>query len=64
MFNEKIIYFEKRNFEILPFFVGKTIKVHNGKSYDQIVISKKMVGHKVGEFSRTKKPFKFKKKNK
>ncbi len=40
---------------ISPDFVGKTIAVHNGKVHIPVFISENMVGHKLGEFSPTRK---------
>ncbi len=40
---------------ISPEFVGKTIAVHNGKVHVPVFISENMVGHKLGEFSPTRK---------
>ena len=54
----------KRNSTILPTFVGKTVQVHNGKDYTKIIIVKEMIGHKLGEFVKTRKTFKYKKKKK
>jgi len=34
--------------------------VYNGKNYLPVVVSQEMVGHKLGEFSPTRKPFKWK----
>jgi len=34
--------------------------VHNGKNYTPVLISQDMVGHKLGEFASTKKPFAWK----
>ncbi len=34
--------------------------VHNGKDYNQVTITQDMVGHKLGEFSVTKKKFSYK----
>ena len=42
-------------------FVGKTVQVHNGKDYTKIIIVKEMIGHKLGEFVKTRKTFKYKK---
>ena len=55
---------KKRNFKILPFYVGKILKVHNGLNYNEILIKKEMINHKLDEFSFTRKPFSFKKKKK
>ncbi|KAI2642045.1 ribosomal protein S19/S15 [Xylaria nigripes] len=42
---------------ILPSFVGLTFQVYNGKIYNDVIITEDMVGHKLGEFSQTRKPF-------
>ena len=39
---------------ITPDFVGLTIQVHNGRQHVPVFISEDMVGHKLGEFSRTR----------
>jgi len=40
---------------ISPDMVGRTIAVHNGKMHIPVLISENMVGHKLGEFSPTRK---------
>lgn len=40
---------------ISPEMVGKTVAVHNGKVHVPVFISENMVGHKLGEFSPTRK---------
>ena len=40
---------------ITPDFVGHTFLVHNGKDFLSVYVSENMVGHKLGEFSSTKK---------
>lgn len=40
---------------ITPEMVGFTIGVHNGKTHVPIYIVENMVGHKLGEFSHTRK---------
>ncbi|HRV76161.1 MAG: 30S ribosomal protein S19 [Candidatus Nomurabacteria bacterium] len=40
---------------ISPEMVGYTIAVHNGKLHVPVVITENMVGHKLGEFSPTRK---------
>ncbi|HEY1645823.1 MAG TPA: 30S ribosomal protein S19 [Candidatus Saccharimonadales bacterium] len=40
---------------ISPDFVGRTIAVHNGKLHVPVFITENMVGHKLGEFSPTRK---------
>jgi ribosomal protein S19 len=54
----------RRNSIIFPAFVGKTVQIHNGKNFTKVTIIKEMVGHKLGEFVRTRKTFKYKKKKK
>lgn len=44
-----------RRSTIYPEFVGHTIAVHNGKDFIPIYITEEMVGHKLGEFSQTRK---------
>ncbi len=40
---------------ITPEMVGRTIAVHNGRVHVPVVINENMVGHKLGEFSPTRK---------
>lgn len=40
---------------ITPEMVGITIAVHNGRLHVPVYISENMVGHKLGEFSPTRK---------
>ena len=40
---------------IIPDFVGYTFAVHNGKEFRNVYISEEMVGHKLGEFSPTRR---------
>ncbi len=44
-----------RRSTILPDFVGLTFAVHNGKIHIPVYVSENMVGHKLGEFSPTRK---------
>ena len=44
-----------RNSTIIPEFVGHSFLIHNGKSFIPITVSEEMVGHKLGEFSPTRK---------
>jgi small subunit ribosomal protein S19 len=43
-------------------YIGFTIKIHNGIRFYDIVVNEKMIGHKFGEFSPTRKYPKHKKK--
>lgn len=40
---------------ITPDMVGRTVAVHNGRMHVPVSISENMVGHKLGEFSPTRK---------
>ncbi len=40
---------------ITPDFVGHTFLVHNGKEFTSVFVTENMVGHKLGEFSPTRK---------
>lgn len=40
---------------IAPDFVGKTFAVHNGRVHVPVFVTENMVGHKLGEFSPTRK---------
>ena len=44
-----------RDMVILPEMVGKLIRIHNGKEFVAIEIKPQMVGHRLGEFSATRK---------
>lgn len=44
-----------RDSTIPPEFVGHTFAVHNGKLHVPVFVSENMVGHKLGEFSPTRK---------
>ena len=52
---------KNRNLKILPSHISKTIQVYNGKTFVNVFVKKEMVGYKLGEFSKTRKAFKFKK---
>ncbi len=41
--------------EIAPEMVGFTFAVHNGKNFINVTIKEEMVGHRLGEFSLTRK---------
>lgn len=44
-----------RGSQISPEMVGFTFAVHNGKTFNDVLVSEEMVGHRLGEFSPTKK---------
>ena len=43
-----------RRSTIFPDLIGRTIAFHNGKQHIPVLISEKMVGHKLGEFALTR----------
>lgn len=54
----KIPKTQSRELVILPEFVGWTVGVYNGKEYVQVKISEEMLGHRLGEFSQTRRTVK------
>lgn len=44
-----------RSSVITPEMVGLTFGVHNGKVHEPVLVLESMVGHKLGEFSLTRK---------
>ncbi len=44
-----------RRSQISPEMVGFTFGVHNGKTHIDVLVTEEMVGHRLGEFSFTKK---------
>jgi len=40
---------------ISPEMVGTTFEVHNGKTFIKVFVTESMVGHKLGEFSITRR---------
>ena len=53
--NKKVIKTWSRASTISPNFVGLTFAVHNGNKFIPVFITENMVGHKLGEFSPTRK---------
>jgi len=51
---KRIIKTWSRRSTIVPEFVGFTFAVHNGMKFIPVYVSENMVGHKLGEFSRTR----------
>ncbi|QHX36178.1 30S ribosomal protein S19 [Spiroplasma sp. TIUS-1] len=52
--NEIIKTWSRRS-SIFPSFVGHTFAVYNGKEFINVYVTEDMVGHKLGEFSPTRK---------
>jgi small subunit ribosomal protein S19 len=50
-----------RNSIILPIMLGKTFNVHNGRTFLRVLVSENIVGHKLGEFSQSRRRYYFKK---
>ena len=44
-----------RRSQISPEMIGFTFGVHNGKSHIDVLVNEDMIGHRLGEFSLTKK---------
>lgn len=53
--HKKIIKTWARDSLISPDFVGHTFAVHNGKQHIPVFVTENMVGHRLGEFSPTRK---------
>ena len=53
--NRSIIRTKSRSSIILQSFIGLIFEVYTGRSYSKVYIEEKMVGHKLGEFSFTRK---------
>jgi small subunit ribosomal protein S19 len=62
--NKKRIKTTSRNSVVLPFLIGRTIQVHNGKFFIPVNITEEMIGHKLGEFTLTRLRHVYKKKKK
>src|SRR3989338_4574224 len=44
-----------RDIIILPEMIGKRIKIHNGREWVDVFMTMEMLGHRLGEFSLTRK---------
>ena len=44
-----------RRSQIAPEMIGFTFGVHNGRQHLEVLVTEEMVGHRLGEFSHTKK---------
>ena len=47
---KKVAKTRSREIVITPNMIGKTISVHRGNSYVEIIIFEDMIGHRLGEF--------------
>lgn len=53
--SKQVIRTWSRRSMITPEFVGFTFHVHNGKLFVPVFVTENMVGHRLGEFSPTRK---------
>ena len=53
--SKQVIRTWSRRSMITPEFVGLTFHVHNGKLFVPVYVTENMVGHRLGEFSPTRK---------
>ena len=53
--SKQVIKTWSRRSMITPDFVGLTFHVHNGKLFVPVFVTENMVGHRLGEFSPTRK---------
>ena len=42
---------------ILPEFIGLEVEIHNGKTFQKVLLKEEMIGHSFGEFAPTRKIF-------
>ncbi len=54
----KFIKTHLRDMIVLPVFVGMKFGIHNGKEFVSVDMKEEMVGHRLGEFSQTRKVLK------
>jgi len=52
---KEVIKTWSRRSTIYPEFMGHTFAVHNGREHIPVYVTEDMVGHKLGEFSLTRK---------
>ena len=52
---KEVIKTWSRRSTIFPDFIGHTFAVHNGKEFIPVYVTEDLVGHKLGEFSPTRK---------
>ena len=52
--DRRVIKTWSRRSTITPEFVGLQLNVHNGRKFITVFVTENMVGHKLGEFARTR----------
>lgn len=55
--DKSVIKTWSRSCTIVPEMIGFTFGVHNGREFTQVFVTEEMIGHKLGEFSPTRKFF-------
>jgi small subunit ribosomal protein S19 len=53
--SKKPVKTQCRSMIVLPEMVNKTIKIHNGRTFEDVLIQPEMIGHYLGEFMLTRK---------
>jgi|AntDeeMinimDraft_4_1070355.scaffolds.fasta_scaffold00073_62 small subunit ribosomal protein S19 len=53
--NKDTVKTHERDMIVVPAMVGKTIKIYNGQKFESIEVDEEMLGHYLGEFSKTRK---------
>jgi small subunit ribosomal protein S19 len=53
--DRRVIKTWARSSQISPEMIGYTFGVHNGKTFIEVTVKEEMVGHRLGEFSSTRK---------
>lgn len=48
----------------MPKYVGRSFQIHNGNQFKNLTVLDEMLGHKFGEFAKTRAIFEYKKKKK
>jgi ribosomal protein S19 len=51
-----------RAMKITPKYISKTIRVYNGKKFNELVVTETMIGFKAGYFVPTRSNYNYKKK--
>ena len=52
--SKKKIRTHLRDIIIVPRLVGLTISIYNGKTFNDLIVTHRMIGHRLGEFSLTR----------
>lgn len=60
--NSKIIKTNSRNSTVLPLLLNLNLGVHDGYTFLKVSFKSNMIGHKLGEFVKTRQTFRYGKK--